>query len=71
MEVTKKTLVQLGHKWIKKVEDLAEFSEENWKQVTENLQADGGDKGDVGSVGSQRDQESGGPFGVQQGELEA
>eukprot|EP00957_Ditylum_brightwellii_P103028 7852121-Ditylum_brightwellii.AAC.1 len=42
MEVTKETLAQLGLEGIKKVEDLAEFSNENWKQVTENLKHLGG-----------------------------
>eukprot|EP00957_Ditylum_brightwellii_P076983 5851063-Ditylum_brightwellii.AAC.1 len=42
MEVTKETLTQLGNEGIKKVEDLAEFSKENWKQVTENLKRPGG-----------------------------
>eukprot|EP00957_Ditylum_brightwellii_P046147 3501138-Ditylum_brightwellii.AAC.1 len=42
MEVTKETLTQLGLKGIKKVEDLAEFSKDNWKQVTENLKHLGG-----------------------------
>ena len=42
MEVTKETLTQLGHKGIKKVEDLAEFSKDNWKQVAENLKCPGG-----------------------------
>eukprot|EP00957_Ditylum_brightwellii_P066129 5017423-Ditylum_brightwellii.AAC.1 len=37
MEVRKEMLPQLGLKGIKKVEDLAKFSKENWKQVTENL----------------------------------
>eukprot|EP00957_Ditylum_brightwellii_P104577 7968705-Ditylum_brightwellii.AAC.1 len=37
MEVTKETLIQLGHEGIKKVEDLAEYSKENWKQVADNL----------------------------------
>eukprot|EP00957_Ditylum_brightwellii_P098797 7526448-Ditylum_brightwellii.AAC.1 len=42
MEVTKETLTQLGLEGIKKMEDLAEFSKENWKQVTENLKRLGG-----------------------------
>eukprot|EP00957_Ditylum_brightwellii_P088231 6721041-Ditylum_brightwellii.AAC.1 len=42
MEVTKETLTQLGHEGIKKVEDLAEFSKDNWKQVAENLKRQGG-----------------------------
>eukprot|EP00957_Ditylum_brightwellii_P003041 232155-Ditylum_brightwellii.AAC.1 len=42
MEVTKETLAQLGLEGITKVEDLAEFSKENWKQVTENLKRLGG-----------------------------
>eukprot|EP00957_Ditylum_brightwellii_P156880 11940212-Ditylum_brightwellii.AAC.1 len=42
MEVTKETLIHLGHKGIKKVEDLAEFSKENWEQVAENLKRPGG-----------------------------
>eukprot|EP00957_Ditylum_brightwellii_P026904 2033811-Ditylum_brightwellii.AAC.1 len=41
MEVTKETLAQLGFKGIKKVEFLAEFSKDNWKQVTENLKHPG------------------------------
>eukprot|EP00957_Ditylum_brightwellii_P158112 12035154-Ditylum_brightwellii.AAC.1 len=32
MEVTKETLAQLGLEQIKKVEDLAEFSNENWNR---------------------------------------
>eukprot|EP00957_Ditylum_brightwellii_P077998 5928777-Ditylum_brightwellii.AAC.1 len=32
MEVLKEMMVQLGQEGIKKVEDLAEFSKENWKQ---------------------------------------
>eukprot|EP00957_Ditylum_brightwellii_P036239 2745333-Ditylum_brightwellii.AAC.1 len=42
MEVTKATLAQLCLEGIKKVEDLAEFSKENLKQVTENLKRPGG-----------------------------
>eukprot|EP00957_Ditylum_brightwellii_P065529 4970691-Ditylum_brightwellii.AAC.1 len=42
MEVTKEMLTQLGHKGIKKVEDLVEFSNDNWKQVAENLKRPGG-----------------------------
>eukprot|EP00957_Ditylum_brightwellii_P147060 11197190-Ditylum_brightwellii.AAC.1 len=42
MEVTKEMLTQLGHEGIKKVEDLTEFSNENWKQVVENLKRMGG-----------------------------
>eukprot|EP00957_Ditylum_brightwellii_P047124 3578547-Ditylum_brightwellii.AAC.1 len=42
MEVMKETLDQLGLEEIKKVEDLAEFSKENWKQVTENLKCSRG-----------------------------
>jgi hypothetical protein len=42
MEVTKEMLAQLGLEGIKKVEDLAEFSKENWKQVTDNLKCPGG-----------------------------
>eukprot|EP00957_Ditylum_brightwellii_P125270 9548673-Ditylum_brightwellii.AAC.1 len=42
MEVTKEKLAQLGLKGIKKVEDLVEFSKDNWKQVTENLKRQGG-----------------------------
>eukprot|EP00957_Ditylum_brightwellii_P085223 6480812-Ditylum_brightwellii.AAC.1 len=42
MEVMKETLTQLGHEGIKKVEDLAEFSKDNWKQVAENLKRPGG-----------------------------
>ena len=41
MEVTKETLTQLDHEGIKKVEDLAEFSKDNWKQVGENLKRPG------------------------------
>eukprot|EP00957_Ditylum_brightwellii_P170414 12971998-Ditylum_brightwellii.AAC.1 len=42
MEVSKETLVQLGKEGIKEVEDLAEFSKDNWKQVAENLKRPGG-----------------------------
>eukprot|EP00957_Ditylum_brightwellii_P079027 6010557-Ditylum_brightwellii.AAC.1 len=42
MEVTKETLAQLGLEGIKKVEGLAEFSKDNWKQVTDNLKRPGG-----------------------------
>eukprot|EP00957_Ditylum_brightwellii_P182061 13870686-Ditylum_brightwellii.AAC.1 len=42
MEVSKETLAQLGQEGIKKVEDLAEFSKDNWKQVAENLKRRGG-----------------------------
>ena len=42
MDVTKETIIQLTHEGIKKVEDLAEFSKENWKQVAENLKRPGG-----------------------------
>eukprot|EP00957_Ditylum_brightwellii_P088284 6725499-Ditylum_brightwellii.AAC.1 len=42
MEVLKETLAQLGLEGIKKVEDLAEFSKDNWKQVAENLKCLGG-----------------------------
>eukprot|EP00957_Ditylum_brightwellii_P095411 7267570-Ditylum_brightwellii.AAC.1 len=42
MEVSKETLAQLGLEGIKKVEDLAEFSKDNWKQVVENLKRPGG-----------------------------
>eukprot|EP00957_Ditylum_brightwellii_P066208 5024441-Ditylum_brightwellii.AAC.1 len=42
MEVSKETLAQLGPKGIKKVEDLAEFSKDNWKQIVENLKRPGG-----------------------------
>eukprot|EP00957_Ditylum_brightwellii_P031223 2366632-Ditylum_brightwellii.AAC.1 len=42
MEVTKEMLAQLGLRGMKKVEDLAEFSKDNWKQVTENLKRPGG-----------------------------
>ena len=42
MEVTKEMLTQLGLEGIKKVEDLAEFSKDNWKQVAENLKRPGG-----------------------------
>eukprot|EP00957_Ditylum_brightwellii_P160291 12202200-Ditylum_brightwellii.AAC.1 len=42
MELWKETLVQLGQEEIKKVEDLAEFSKENWKQVADNLERRGG-----------------------------
>eukprot|EP00957_Ditylum_brightwellii_P009990 753788-Ditylum_brightwellii.AAC.1 len=41
MDVTKETLIQLSHEGIKKVEDLAEFSKDNWKQVAENLKRPG------------------------------
>eukprot|EP00957_Ditylum_brightwellii_P073663 5597160-Ditylum_brightwellii.AAC.1 len=42
MEVTKETLTQFGQERMKKVEDLVEFSKENWKQVAENLKCPGG-----------------------------
>eukprot|EP00957_Ditylum_brightwellii_P089767 6837127-Ditylum_brightwellii.AAC.1 len=42
MEVRKETLARLGHEGIKKMEDLAEFSKDNWKQVAENLKRPGG-----------------------------
>eukprot|EP00957_Ditylum_brightwellii_P198859 15157729-Ditylum_brightwellii.AAC.1 len=42
MEVSKETLAQLGLEGIKKVKDLAEFSNDNWKQVAENLKRPGG-----------------------------
>eukprot|EP00957_Ditylum_brightwellii_P143879 10963725-Ditylum_brightwellii.AAC.1 len=42
MEVLKETLVQLRKEGIKEVEDLAEFSKDIWKQVTENLKRPGG-----------------------------
>eukprot|EP00957_Ditylum_brightwellii_P076898 5845114-Ditylum_brightwellii.AAC.1 len=42
MDVTKETLVQVSHEGIKKVEDLAEFSKESWKQVADNLKRPGG-----------------------------
>eukprot|EP00957_Ditylum_brightwellii_P195521 14898038-Ditylum_brightwellii.AAC.1 len=42
MDVPKETLAQLSHEGIKKVEDLAEFSKENWKQVAHNLKRPGG-----------------------------
>eukprot|EP00957_Ditylum_brightwellii_P036802 2787156-Ditylum_brightwellii.AAC.1 len=42
MEVIKETLTQSGLEGIKKVEDLTEFSKENWKQVAENLKRPGG-----------------------------
>eukprot|EP00957_Ditylum_brightwellii_P151542 11541106-Ditylum_brightwellii.AAC.1 len=42
MEVTKETFVQLGKEGIKEVEDLAEFSNELWKQVAKNLKRLGG-----------------------------
>eukprot|EP00957_Ditylum_brightwellii_P012336 932068-Ditylum_brightwellii.AAC.1 len=42
MEVTKETLAQLGLEEIKKVEDLVEFSKDNWKQVAKNLKRSGG-----------------------------
>eukprot|EP00957_Ditylum_brightwellii_P094906 7228142-Ditylum_brightwellii.AAC.1 len=35
-------LTHMGHKGIKKVEDLAEFSKDNWKQIAENLKRLGG-----------------------------
>eukprot|EP00957_Ditylum_brightwellii_P094381 7186381-Ditylum_brightwellii.AAC.1 len=38
----KETLTQLGHEGIKKVENLAQFSKDNWKQVAENLKRQGG-----------------------------
>eukprot|EP00957_Ditylum_brightwellii_P170996 13017245-Ditylum_brightwellii.AAC.1 len=50
MEVTKETLAQLGLEGIKKIEDLAEFSKENWKQVTENLKCPGGQMRNLGKV---------------------
>eukprot|EP00957_Ditylum_brightwellii_P159280 12123999-Ditylum_brightwellii.AAC.1 len=42
MEVAKETLAQLGKEGIKKVEGLAKFSKEIWKQVAENLKHPGG-----------------------------
>eukprot|EP00957_Ditylum_brightwellii_P148527 11309460-Ditylum_brightwellii.AAC.1 len=42
MEVSKETLAQLGHEGIKKVEGLAEFNKDKWKQVAENLKCPGG-----------------------------
>eukprot|EP00957_Ditylum_brightwellii_P099237 7558687-Ditylum_brightwellii.AAC.1 len=42
MEVSKEMLAQLGLEGIKKVEDLAEFSKDNWKQIAENLKRPGG-----------------------------
>eukprot|EP00957_Ditylum_brightwellii_P127101 9690415-Ditylum_brightwellii.AAC.1 len=42
MEISKETLAQLGQEGIKKVEDLVEFSKDNWKQVAENLKCPGG-----------------------------
>eukprot|EP00957_Ditylum_brightwellii_P001281 100561-Ditylum_brightwellii.AAC.1 len=42
MEVMKEMLAQLGLEGTKKVEDLVEFSKDNWKQVTENLKPLGG-----------------------------
>eukprot|EP00957_Ditylum_brightwellii_P108522 8277287-Ditylum_brightwellii.AAC.1 len=42
MEVTKEMLAQLGLERIKKVEDLALFSKDTWKQVAENLKHPGG-----------------------------
>eukprot|EP00957_Ditylum_brightwellii_P041292 3125943-Ditylum_brightwellii.AAC.1 len=42
MEVAKETLEKLGKEVIKELEDLAEFSKEIWKQVTENLKRSGG-----------------------------
>eukprot|EP00957_Ditylum_brightwellii_P098554 7507321-Ditylum_brightwellii.AAC.1 len=42
MEVSKKTLAKLGQEGIKKVEDLAYFSKDNWKHVADNLKCGGG-----------------------------
>eukprot|EP00957_Ditylum_brightwellii_P125216 9545097-Ditylum_brightwellii.AAC.1 len=42
MEVSNETLAQLVQEGIKKVEDLAEFSKDNWKQVVEILKRPGG-----------------------------
>eukprot|EP00957_Ditylum_brightwellii_P113895 8682922-Ditylum_brightwellii.AAC.1 len=42
MEVAKETLTQLVLEGIKKVEDLVEFSKDNWKQAAENLKCPGG-----------------------------
>eukprot|EP00957_Ditylum_brightwellii_P197627 15056014-Ditylum_brightwellii.AAC.1 len=42
MEVSKETLAQLGLEGSKKVEDLVEFSKDNWKQVAEDLKHPGG-----------------------------
>eukprot|EP00957_Ditylum_brightwellii_P178774 13617758-Ditylum_brightwellii.AAC.1 len=42
MEVMKETLTQLGLEGIKTLEDLTEFSKDNWKQVAENLKRLGG-----------------------------
>eukprot|EP00957_Ditylum_brightwellii_P133195 10155562-Ditylum_brightwellii.AAC.1 len=42
MEVSKESLAQLGQEGIKRVEDLVEFSKDNWKQIAENLKRPGG-----------------------------
>eukprot|EP00957_Ditylum_brightwellii_P087537 6663960-Ditylum_brightwellii.AAC.1 len=42
MEVSKEMLAQLSLEGINKVEDLAEFSKDNWKQVVEILKCPGG-----------------------------
>eukprot|EP00957_Ditylum_brightwellii_P165572 12604880-Ditylum_brightwellii.AAC.1 len=42
MEVAKETLDQLEKEGVKELEDLAEFSKEIWKQVSENLKCPGG-----------------------------
>eukprot|EP00957_Ditylum_brightwellii_P055779 4226866-Ditylum_brightwellii.AAC.1 len=52
MEMTKEMLAQLGLNGIKKVEDLAEFSKENWKQVTTNLKHLGGQMKNLDKVHS-------------------
>eukprot|EP00957_Ditylum_brightwellii_P065289 4951983-Ditylum_brightwellii.AAC.1 len=42
MEVSKETLTQFGQEGINKVENLAESSKDNWKQVEENFKRLGG-----------------------------
>eukprot|EP00957_Ditylum_brightwellii_P180529 13751547-Ditylum_brightwellii.AAC.1 len=42
MEVSNETLARLSLEGIKKVEDLTEFSKDNWKQVVENIKRPGG-----------------------------
>eukprot|EP00957_Ditylum_brightwellii_P167125 12722644-Ditylum_brightwellii.AAC.1 len=42
MEMNKETIIQLDHEGIKKMEDLAEFGKENWRQVAKNLKRPGG-----------------------------
>eukprot|EP00957_Ditylum_brightwellii_P110372 8418320-Ditylum_brightwellii.AAC.1 len=41
MEIAKEMMAQLGKEGIKELEDLAEFSNEIWKQVAENLKRPG------------------------------